>query len=57
VRAIDTNVFVRILTGDDPVQVAKARRLIAGGGIFISVSVLLESEWVCVAPTASPPPK
>jgi predicted nucleic-acid-binding protein len=46
VRAIDTNVIVRFLTGDDPAQAARARELIAGGGIFVSTSVLLETEWV-----------
>jgi predicted nucleic-acid-binding protein len=45
-RAIDTNVVVRFLTGDDPKQSAKARSLIAAGDIFVATSVLLESEWV-----------
>jgi predicted nucleic-acid-binding protein len=46
VRAVDTNVIVRFLTGDDPAQTAKARKLVEGGGIFVSTSVLLETEWV-----------
>jgi predicted nucleic-acid-binding protein len=46
VRAIDTNVLVRFLTGDDAKQAAKARALIAEGDIFVATSVLLESEWV-----------
>jgi predicted nucleic-acid-binding protein len=46
VRAIDTNVIVRFLTGDDPAQAAKARKLVEGGRIFVSTSVLLETEWV-----------
>lgn len=45
-RAIDTNVIVRFLTGDDPAQTAKARKLIEGGDIFVSTTVLLETEWV-----------
>lgn len=45
-RAIDTNVVVRFLTGDDPAQAAKARKLIEGGEIFVATSVLLEAEWV-----------
>lgn len=45
-RAIDTNVLVRFLTGDDPAQGAKARRLIEAGDIFVATSVLLETEWV-----------
>jgi predicted nucleic-acid-binding protein len=46
VRAIDTNVIVRFLIGDDPAQTAKARKLVEDGGIFVSTSVLLETEWV-----------
>ena len=45
-RAVDTNVIVRFLTGDDPAQTARARKLIEGGEIFVSTSVLLETEWV-----------
>jgi predicted nucleic-acid-binding protein len=46
VRAIDTNIILRFLTGDDPAQAAKARKLVEGGGIFVPTSVLLETEWV-----------
>jgi predicted nucleic-acid-binding protein len=46
VRAVDTNVVVRFLAGDDPAQTASARQLIEGGDIFVSTSVLLETEWV-----------
>jgi predicted nucleic-acid-binding protein len=46
VRAIDTNVLVRFLTGDDPTQAARARRLIEEGDIFVATTVLLEAEWV-----------
>jgi predicted nucleic-acid-binding protein len=46
VRAVDTNVVVRFLTGDDPAQAARARKLIEGGDIFVATSVLLETEWV-----------
>lgn len=45
-RAIDTNIIVRFLTGDDPAQAAKARQLVEGGDIFVPTSVLLETEWV-----------
>ena len=45
-RAVDTNVIVRFLTGDDPAQTARARKLIEGGDIFVATSVLLETEWV-----------
>jgi predicted nucleic-acid-binding protein len=46
VRAIDTNVLVRFLTGDDSHQAARARRLIEAGDIFVATTVLLEAEWV-----------
>ena len=45
-RAIDTNILVRYLTGDDPEQAARARAAVDAGGIFASATVLLESEWV-----------
>ncbi|MDP9057324.1 MAG: type II toxin-antitoxin system VapC family toxin [Pseudomonadota bacterium] len=45
-RAIDTNVVVRLLTADDPVQAEAARRIVEAGDIFIGVTVLLETEWV-----------
>jgi predicted nucleic acid-binding protein len=46
VRAIDTNVIVRFLTGDDPAQAAKARKLIEAADLFVPTTVLLETEWV-----------
>jgi predicted nucleic-acid-binding protein len=45
VRAIDTNVVARLLTEDDPGQVAIAADIIAGG-VFISDTVLLEVGWL-----------
>ncbi|MFL6843691.1 MAG: type II toxin-antitoxin system VapC family toxin [Allosphingosinicella sp.] len=44
-KAIDTNVVIRIVTSDDPVQTPVARALVADG-VFVSHSVFLESEWV-----------
>ena len=44
--AIDTNVLVRYLTGDDPAQAARARAVIDGDRVFVSTTVLLETEWV-----------
>ena len=44
--AIDTNIIVRYLTGDDPEQAAAARQLIDGQDVFVAVTVMLESEWV-----------
>ena len=45
-RAVDTNVVIRFLTGDDPEQAARARALIDEGDVFVSATVLLESDWV-----------
>jgi predicted nucleic-acid-binding protein len=44
--AVDTNIVVRFLTGDDPVQSVQARHLIDGREIFVCATVLLETEWV-----------
>lgn len=44
--AIDTNVIVRYLTGDDVQQAARARAIIDGNEVFVPTTVLLESEWV-----------
>lgn len=45
-RAIDTNIIVRYLTGDDPDQTTKARAVVDAGQVFVSTTVLLECEWV-----------
>jgi predicted nucleic-acid-binding protein len=44
--AVDTNVLVRWLVADEARQTAAAERLIAENTIFVSVTVLLETEWV-----------
>ncbi|MBZ5724207.1 MAG: type II toxin-antitoxin system VapC family toxin [Acidobacteriia bacterium] len=44
--AVDTNVLVRLLTGDEPRQGAAARSLFASGPIWIAKTVLLETGWV-----------
>jgi predicted nucleic acid-binding protein len=44
--AVDTNLIVRYLTGDHPRQSAKARAVIDGEDVFISTTVVLETEWV-----------
>ena len=44
--AVDTNVIVRYLTGDDPQQAQKARAVIGHKPVFVSRTVLLEVEWV-----------
>jgi predicted nucleic-acid-binding protein len=53
VVAFDTNVIVRVLVGDDPVQTKKAEKAfvehINDGGIFVSLVVLVETAWVLAA--------
>src|SRR5215469_18811253 len=44
--AIDTNVLVRFLTGDDPEEAATARELFAREQVRIAKTVLLEAECV-----------
>lgn len=44
--AVDTNVVVRLLTDDDPVQSAAARKIFASGRVWIAKTVLLETCWV-----------
>ena len=45
-RAVDTNVVVRYLTGDDPGQAARAKAAVDAGNVFVSTTVVLESAWV-----------
>lgn len=44
--AIDTNIVVRFLRGDDPEQAARARTLLETQAVLLISTVLLESEWV-----------
>lgn len=44
--AIDTNVLVRLVTNDDPKQSRKAAQLFVSQDIYVSKTVLLETEWV-----------
>src|SRR3546814_11463087 len=46
VVAVDTNVLVRLLTGDQPAQYKASRALFAREAIFIPDTVILETEWV-----------
>ena len=43
--AVEPNVLVRLLTGDEPEQAAAARRLFASEPIWIAKTVLLETGW------------
>ena len=44
-RAVDTNVLVRLLVRDDPKQAAAADAFVAGGA-WVSHLVLMETTWV-----------
>jgi predicted nucleic-acid-binding protein len=44
--SVDTNIIVRLLTGDDQSQFQRAKALFAKDNIFITTSVVLECEWV-----------
>ncbi len=44
--SIDTNVLIRLVTGDDKEQAAKAKRLFAKEHIYITKTAILETEWV-----------
>jgi len=44
--AVDTNVIVRIVTGDDPEQVKIARKIFESESLWVCKTVLLETEWV-----------
>lgn len=44
-RAIDTNVLVRLMIRDDDAQVAAAEKF-ASGGAWVSLIVLAETFWV-----------
>jgi predicted nucleic acid-binding protein len=43
---VDTNVVVRYLVNDDAAQAARARRLVAQHDLLVTLTVLLETEWV-----------
>jgi predicted nucleic-acid-binding protein len=44
-RAIDTNVLVRLLARDDPRQLASAEAFVQAGA-WVSLLVLMEAVWV-----------
>ena len=44
--AVDTDVVVRLVTGDHAAQAARAAAVFRSGAVFIAKSVLLETEWV-----------
>jgi predicted nucleic-acid-binding protein len=44
--AVDTNVVVRFLTGDDPAQAARARAIFDHEAVLLAKTVMLETEQV-----------
>jgi predicted nucleic acid-binding protein len=56
-RAIDTNVVVRYLTGDHPEQSPRARALVDSHQVFVCTTVLLEAEWVLRSAYGYTPPQ
>jgi predicted nucleic-acid-binding protein len=54
VRAVDTNILVRLVARDDHEQARAADGIIAGGEVLVLPSVLLETEWVLRSRYAMP---
>ncbi len=44
--AVDTNILVRLVTRDDDVQAQRAAALFEREEVYVSKTVLLETEWV-----------
>jgi predicted nucleic-acid-binding protein len=44
-RAVDTNVLVRLIARDDPAQVAIAEEFVSGG-VWVSIVAIAEAAWV-----------
>ena len=53
-RAVDTNVVVRLIARDDPDQRAAARATLTQGDILLLPSVIMEAEWVLRSSYAMP---
>lgn len=43
---LDTNVVVRVLIGDEPVQTKRALEVLESGPLWLPKTVILETEWV-----------
>jgi predicted nucleic-acid-binding protein len=46
VIAVDTNIIVRLVAGDDEVQLESVRQLMSARELFVPLTVLLETAWV-----------
>jgi len=54
--ALDTNVLVRLVTGDDAAQARRvAARIDTGAAFFVPLTVALELEWVLRGAYSLPP--
>lgn len=42
--AIDTNIVLRFLTGEDPPQTATALMVVAKGDVVVSATIVLETD-------------
>ncbi|TMJ19829.1 MAG: type II toxin-antitoxin system VapC family toxin [Alphaproteobacteria bacterium] len=45
-KALDTNLLVRVVAGDDEAQRVAARAIMAAGDVLLLPTVLMEAEWV-----------
>jgi predicted nucleic acid-binding protein len=45
-NAVDTNILVRLLTGDDPTQEGAARALLTSDSVWVAKTVIFETAWV-----------
>lgn len=54
-RAVDTNVLVRLLVDDEPVQAAAAQQAMSAVPVFVPKTVILEFEWVLRSVYQRPP--
>lgn len=45
-KAVDTNIVLRLITGDDERQVTQAQAVLEAGPVMITPSVAMEIEWV-----------
>ena len=52
-RAIDTNILVRLVARDDPAQVARATQIVSEPFLLLP-TIVLEAEWVLRARYALP---
>jgi predicted nucleic-acid-binding protein len=53
--AVDTNILVRFLVRDNPTQAGRAAALVRANEIWVSKTVLLETEWVLRSLYGFPP--